>query len=55
MSFAQNVPMFENIQYQNQMIKPVPNASLADARKWSDEELAHWKHVAATVKVEKPE
>jgi hypothetical protein len=24
MSIAQNVPMLENIQYQNQMIKPVP-------------------------------
>jgi tripartite-type tricarboxylate transporter receptor subunit TctC len=41
--------------FKKQMIKPVPNASIADAKAWSDKELAHWKHLAETVKVEKPE
>ena len=41
--------------FKKQMIKPVPNASIADAKAWSDKELAHWKHLAETVKVEKPD
>ena len=30
--------------FKKQMIKPVPNASIADAKAWSDKEIAHWKH-----------
>ena len=41
--------------FKKQMIKPVPNASIAGAKAWSDKEIAHWKHLAETVKVEKPE
>jgi tripartite-type tricarboxylate transporter receptor subunit TctC len=41
--------------FKKQMIKPVPNPSIAAAKTWADAELAHWKHVAATVKVEKAE
>ena len=37
------------------MIKPVPNASIADAQDMERQELAHWKQVAETVKIEKPE
>ena len=41
--------------FKKQMIRAVPNASIAAARTWSDDELAHWKKIAETVKIKKAE
>jgi tripartite-type tricarboxylate transporter receptor subunit TctC len=41
--------------FKKQMIKTVPNASIADARAWNDAEFAYWKKVTDQVKVELPE
>ncbi|AMN38591.1 Bug family tripartite tricarboxylate transporter substrate binding protein [Rhodoplanes sp. Z2-YC6860] len=41
--------------FQKQMIKAVPNASIADAKAWDEAERAYWKKLTETVKVEKPE
>src|ERR1044071_5865673 len=41
--------------FQKQMIKAVPNASIADAKAWDETERAYWKKLTETVKVEKPE
>lgn len=41
--------------FRKQMIKAVPNLSLADARAWNEMEVAHWRKLTETVKVEKPE
>jgi tripartite-type tricarboxylate transporter receptor subunit TctC len=41
--------------FKKQMIKAVPNASIADAKAWDAAERAYWKKLTETVKVEKPE
>jgi tripartite-type tricarboxylate transporter receptor subunit TctC len=41
--------------FKKQMIKAVPNTSIADAKAWNATETAHWKKVTEDVKVEKPE
>jgi tripartite-type tricarboxylate transporter receptor subunit TctC len=41
--------------FKKQMIKAVPNASIADAKSWATTETAYWKKITETVKVEKPE
>ncbi len=41
--------------FKRQMIKPVPNASIADAKAWNAAETAHWKKVTEDVKVELPD
>src|ERR1044071_3375228 len=41
--------------FKKQMIKAVPNASIADAKAWDTTERAYWKKVTETVKVERPE
>ena len=41
--------------FQKQMIRAVPNASIADAKAWDVTERAYWKKVTETVKVERPE
>jgi tripartite-type tricarboxylate transporter receptor subunit TctC len=41
--------------FQKQMIKAVPDASIADAKAWDEAERAYWKKLTETVKVEKPE
>ena len=41
--------------FKKQMIKPVPNSSIADAKAWNETEVAHWRKLTETVKVEKPE
>src|SRR3954462_10170993 len=38
-----------------QMIKAVPNASIADAKAWDVTERAYWKKLTEDVKVERPE
>lgn len=41
--------------FQKQMIKAVPDASIAEAKAWDEAERAYWKKLTETVKVEKPE
>jgi len=41
--------------FKKQMIKPVPNSSIADAREWNKAETELWKKVVSEVKVELPE
>lgn len=41
--------------FKKQMIKAVPNATIADAKAWDVAERAYWKKLTQTVKVEKPE
>ena len=41
--------------FKKQMIKAVPNSSIADAKAWNATETAHWKKVTEEVKVERPE
>ena len=41
--------------FKKQMIKAVPNASIADARQWNATETAYWKKLTEQVKVERPE
>ena len=41
--------------FKKQMIKAVPNASIADAAKWNAAETAYWKKLTEQVKVERPE
>jgi tripartite-type tricarboxylate transporter receptor subunit TctC len=41
--------------FARQMIKPVPNASIADAREWNKAETELWSKVVSDVKVELPE
>jgi tripartite-type tricarboxylate transporter receptor subunit TctC len=41
--------------FKKQMIKAVPNASIADAKQWNATELAYWKKLTEEVKVERPE
>jgi len=41
--------------FKKQMIKAVPNSSIADAKAWNAIEAAHWKKVTEQVKVERPE
>jgi len=41
--------------FKRQMIKAVPNASIADAQAWNKAEVAYWKKVTEEVKVELPD
>ena len=41
--------------FKKQMIKAVPNSSIADAKAWNTIEAAHWKKITEQVKVERPE
>ncbi len=41
--------------FKRQLIKAVPNASIADARAWNAAETAYWKKVTEEVKVELPD
>ncbi len=41
--------------FKKQMIKAVPNASIADAKAWNATETAYWRKLTEQVKVEKPE
>jgi tripartite-type tricarboxylate transporter receptor subunit TctC len=41
--------------FKKQMIKAVPNSSLADARAWNATEMAYWRKLTEQVKVERPE
>ena len=41
--------------FKKQMIKAVPNASIADAKAWNTTEMAYWKKLTEDVKVERPE
>jgi tripartite-type tricarboxylate transporter receptor subunit TctC len=41
--------------FKKQMIKAVPNASIADARTWNATEMAYWTKLTQEVKVERPE
>ena len=41
--------------FKKQMIKAVPDASLAAAKVWNANETAYWKKLTETVKVERPE
>jgi tripartite-type tricarboxylate transporter receptor subunit TctC len=41
--------------FKKQMIKPVPDASLDDAKAWSAAEFAYWKKLTEDVKVELPD
>lgn len=41
--------------FKKQMIKAVPNSSIADAKAWSATEMAYWKKLTEEVKVERPE
>ena len=41
--------------FSRQMIKAVPNSSIADAKAWNTIEAAHWRKITETVKVERPE
>ena len=38
-----------------QMIKAVPDASLANAQAWDKRETAHWKDLTERVKIEPPQ
>jgi tripartite-type tricarboxylate transporter receptor subunit TctC len=41
--------------FKKQMIKAVPDASIAAAAAWNKEEAAHWKKLTETVKIERTE
>ena len=41
--------------FKRQMIKAVPNASIADAQAWNKAEVAYWKKLVEDVKVELPD
>src|SRR5260221_5570551 len=41
--------------FHKQMIKAVPNASIADAKAWDVTEQGYWKRLTEAVKVERPE
>jgi tripartite-type tricarboxylate transporter receptor subunit TctC len=41
--------------FKKQMIKAIPNASIADAQAWSKTETAHWKKLTEQVKVDLPQ
>jgi tripartite-type tricarboxylate transporter receptor subunit TctC len=41
--------------FKKQMIKAVPDASIAAAKTWSANEMAYWKKLTEDVKVERPE
>jgi tripartite-type tricarboxylate transporter receptor subunit TctC len=41
--------------FKKQMIKAVPNSSIADAKAWNATEMAYWKKLTEEVKVERPE
>jgi tripartite-type tricarboxylate transporter receptor subunit TctC len=41
--------------FKKQMIKAVPDASIAAAKAWSANEMAYWKKLTEDVKVERPE
>jgi len=41
--------------FKKQMIKAVPDASIAAAKAWNANEMAYWKKLTETVKVERPE
>ena len=41
--------------FKKQMIKAVPDASIAAAKAWNANETAYWKKLTETVKVERPE
>lgn len=41
--------------FQKQMIRAIPDASIAAAQAWNKEETAHWKHITDTVKVDRTE
>jgi len=41
--------------FKKQMIKPVPNASLEEARQWNETEFAYWRKLTEEVKVELPD
>ena len=41
--------------FKKQMIKSVPNASIADAQAWNKAETAHWSKLTKEIKVELPD
>ena len=41
--------------FKKQMIKAVPNVSIADAQAWDKLETAHWRKLTEQVKIERPE
>ena len=41
--------------FKKQMIKAVPNASIADAQAWDKLETAHWRKLTEQVKIEQPQ
>jgi tripartite-type tricarboxylate transporter receptor subunit TctC len=41
--------------FKKQMLKPVPNSSIDDARAWNAAEFAYWKKITDEVKVELPD
>jgi tripartite-type tricarboxylate transporter receptor subunit TctC len=41
--------------FKKQMIKAVPDASIAAAKAWNANEMAYWKKLTEDVKVERPE
>jgi tripartite-type tricarboxylate transporter receptor subunit TctC len=41
--------------FAKQMIKAVPNASVADAQAWNKVETAHWKKLTEQVKIDQPQ
>ena len=41
--------------FKKQMIKGIPNASIADAQAWDKLETAHWKKLTKQVKIDLPQ
>jgi len=41
--------------FSKQMIKAVPNASIAEAQAWNKLETAHWKEITEKVKIDQPQ
>jgi tripartite-type tricarboxylate transporter receptor subunit TctC len=41
--------------FKQQMIRPLPSASIADAQAWNRAEVAYWKKVTDEVKIELPD
>jgi tripartite-type tricarboxylate transporter receptor subunit TctC len=41
--------------FKQQMIRPLPSASIADAQAWNKAEVAYWKKVTDEVKIELPD
>jgi hypothetical protein len=41
--------------FKQQMIRPLPSASIEDAQAWNKAEVAYWKKVTDEVKVELPD